>query len=417
MIKIVVEVIKKAIIGFIMVLLLLTTSHGIEQNNVDDDDEAKTNYDNQEGNNDLIDINEEINRIKESQNEMIDYENIQKAFNMTALNQNTFDYEALVKNILNGEYKLEGKTIGSMIVEAFFSDIKANMKVIIRVIVISLAAAFFKNFTLSFENKQVSEMGFLVVFLLVIASVVESYFLLNNVARSLIENLVYFIEALVPSLLTVTVLSGAAISSAMFGETLIMLIGIINHFILSFMLPFLYVILIFTVLNTLTDEENLSKIISILKKGYEWAIKLILWFFVAIFGLQSFGMPVVDGMLSRTAKQTISIVPVVGTTISEISDIVLGCGNLIKNAFGIGAMVAIVFIVIVPVVKVGVIALLYKLSSAFIEPISDSKLVNCLSNVGDICFLLLGTVLLVTLLFVIAIAMTLYLTNIMLYIR
>lgn len=412
----VIGVLKKIIIGFILTLLLLTTSHAREEIFVDVG-EGEVNNDNQEGNSDLIDINDEINRIKESQNEMIDYENIQNALNMTTSNQNTFDYEDLVTSILNGEYKLEGKTIGSMIIEAFLSDIKANMKVILRIIVISLAAAFFKSFTLSFENKQVSEMSFLVVFLLVIASVVESYYLLNGIARSLIENLIYFIEALVPSLLTVTVLSGAAISSAMFGETLIMLIGIINHFILSFMLPFLYVILIFAVLNTLTDEENLSKIISLLKKGYEWTIKIVLWFFVAIFGLQSFGMPVVDGILSRTAKQTISIVPVVGTTISEISDIVLGCGNLIKNAFGIGAMIAIIFIVVVPVVKVGVIALLYKLSAAFIEPVSDSKLVNCLSNVGDICFLLLGTVLLVTLLFIIAIAMTLYLTNMMLYIR
>lgn len=416
MIKVVVGVLKKIIIGFILTLLLLTTSHARDQISIDIG-EGEVNNDNQEDNSDLIDINDEINRIKESQNEMIDYESIQNALNMTTSNQNTFDYEDLVTSILNGEYKLEGKTIGIMIIDAFLSDIKANMKVILRIIVISLAAAFFKSFTLSFENKQVSEMGFLVVFLLVIASVVESYYLLNGIARSLIENLIYFIEALVPSLLTVTVLSGAAISSAMFGETLIMLIGIINHFILSFMLPFLYVILIFAVLNTLTDEENLSKIIALLKKGYEWTIKIVLWFFVAIFGLQSFGMPVVDGILSRTAKQTISIVPVVGTTISEISDIVLGCGNLIKNAFGIGAMIAIIFIVVVPVVKVGVIALLYKLSAAFIEPVSDSKLVNCLSNVGDICFLLLGTVLLVTLLFVIAIAMTLYLTNMMLYIR
>lgn len=395
-----VQVIKKVILGLILMLFFLTTSHASEL-----DDEK------------VIDINEEINSIQESQNEMIDYENIQKSLNETINNQYNFDFKGLVSNILSGEYSLEGKTIGSMFIDAFFMDLKANMKVIFRIIIISLIAAFFKSFTQSFDNKQVSEMGFLVVFLLVIASIVQSYYLLNDVAKGLIQNLIYFIEALVPSLLTVTVLSGAAVSSTMFSQTMVMLIGIIDRFILSVMLPFLYIILVLVVLNTLTDEESLSKLITILKKGYEWTIKILLWLFVAIFGLQSFGMPVVDGMLSRTAKQTIGIVPVVGTTISEISDIVLGCGSLIKNAFGIGAIIGILFIAIVPVVKVGVIALLYKLSSAFIEPVSDSKLVNCLSHVGDVCFLLLGTVLLVSLLLVVAIAMTLYLTNIMLYIR
>ncbi|PKM95861.1 MAG: hypothetical protein CVU84_03405 [Firmicutes bacterium HGW-Firmicutes-1] len=395
------KALKALITCSIILLLLMTTSRGVE---IKDEDEA-------------INIEEELENIKNSQNELVDYSNIQQAIDQTVQNSYEFDFEKLVTNILSGQYELEGETIGSMIFEAFFEDMKANIGILIRIIIISIIAAFFKSFTQSFENKQVSEMGFLIVFLLVIASVIQSYHLLNSVANGLIDNLLIFIEALVPSLLTVTVLSGAATSSVMFSETMIMLIGIIDNLIKTFMLPFLYIIIIFVVLNTLTDEDSLSKIIDIFKKGYEWAIKIILWIFVAMFGLQSFGLPVVDGMISRTAKQTIGIVPIIGTTISGMSDIVLGCGSLIKNAFGIGAIIAIVFVAVIPVIKIGVIAFIYKLSAALIEPISESKLVSCLSNVGDVCFLLLGTVLIVVLLFIIAIAMTLFLTNIMLYIR
>ncbi|MBC7960788.1 MAG: hypothetical protein H7X94_13095, partial [Vallitaleaceae bacterium] len=155
----------------------------------------------------------------------------------------------------------------------------------------------------------------------------------------------------------------------------------------------------------------------LLKKGYEWTLKIMLWLFIGIFGLQSFGLPVVDGLITRTTKQSLGIVPVVGSTLSEISDIVLGCGTVIKNAFGVGAIIAIVLIALTPVVKIAVIALAYKVSAAFIEPISEGRLVTCLSEIGDVCFLLLGTVLLVVLLFVIVIAMTLFITNTLLYIR
>ncbi|PKM50044.1 MAG: hypothetical protein CVV02_13050 [Firmicutes bacterium HGW-Firmicutes-7] len=390
-------------IGFacmILLLLLMTPSYGIEIK----DEES-------------INLEEEIEKITESQNELIDYNNIQQAIDKTVQSNYSFDFQTLVTNILNGQYELDGQTIGSMLFEAFFEDMKANLGILVRIIIISIIAAFFKSFTQSFENKQVSEMGFLIVFLLVIASIIQSYHLLNGVANELIDNMLIFIEALVPSLLTVTVLSGSVVSSVMFSEIMIMLVGIIDNFIKTFMIPFLYIIIVFVVLNTLTDEESLSKIISIFKKGYEWVIKIILWLFIAMFGLQSFGLPVVDGMISRTAKQTIGIVPVVGTTISGMSDIVLGCGSLIKNAFGIGAIFAILFVAVIPVIKIGVIALIYKVASALIEPISEAKLVSCLSNVGDICFLLLGTVLIVVLLFIVAIAMTLYLTNIMMYIR
>lgn len=360
---------------------------------------------------------EEIENIKKSQNELIDYSSIQKAIDKTIQKDYNFDFKNIVSKIMSGEYDLEGKTLGRIIIDSFFKDLKDNTGLIIHIIIISIISAFFKAFSKSFENKQVSDMGFLIIFLIIIASVIQSYHILNSIAYDLIEKLIIFIEALVPSLLTVTVLSGSAASSIMFSESIIMLVGIINNIIKSTMLPFLYIIIFFTVLNTLTDEDNLGRIINLFKKGYEWAIKIILWIFVAVFGIQSFGLPVVDGLISRTAKQTINIVPVIGTSISEISDIVLGCGTLIKNAFGIGSIIAIVFVAILPVIKIGIIALLYKISAALIEPISESKLVNCLSNVGDICFLLLGTVLVVVLLFVIAIALTLYLTNIMLYIR
>lgn len=361
-----------------------------------------------------IDFDMQLKNIQDEQNSSIDYEAIQKAIDET---DTTIDFKEIVGKILSGEYDLEGKSIVHMLLNTFFNDLYENIGVIVRIIVISIVGAFFKALTESFENKQASEMGFFVIFLLITASVLQSYSLINNIAVGLIENIIVFIEALVPSLLTVTVLSGATISSVMYGESIIMLVGIINNFIKSLMLPFLYVLIVFVVLNTLNDENNLTKIIALLKKGYEWVMKIMMWLFVAIFGLKSFGLPVVDGVITRTAKQTIGIVPVVGTTLQEISDIVMGCGTVIKNAFGIGTIIAIVIIALTPVIKITVIALAYKVSAAFIEPISENRLVECLSSIGDICFLLLGTVLLVVLLFVIVIAMTLFITNTLLYIR
>lgn len=366
---------------------------------------------------DPITFEEELLDIQDSQNEKLDYETIQKTLDQSMEVSYHLDFKELVSNIISGQYDLEGKTILQLLLSTFYQDIKDNVGVIIRIIIISIVAAFFKILMGSFENKQASEMGFFVVLLLIIASTIQSYNMINTVADTLIGNILTFIEALVPSLISVTILSGATVSSVMFSESIIMVIGIINGIIKTVMLPFLYVLIIFVVLNTITDENNLSKIIDLLKKGYEWSMKILLWLIVGIFGLQSLGLPVVDGLLSRTAKQTIGVVPVVGTSISQISDIVLGCGTVIKNAFGIGTIIAIILVALTPIVKIMVIALAYKVSAAFIEPISESRLVTCLSSIGDVCFLLLGTVLLVVFLLIIAVAMTLFITNTLLYIR
>ncbi len=365
----------------------------------------------------VINFDMELQQVQDSQKESIDYEGIQQSLN-GSLNQNyPLDFKELVSKILAGQYDMEGKTILQLVFSIFYQDLKDNMGIIIRILVISIVAAFFKTLMGTFENKQAAEMGFFVVLLLVISSTIQSYNMINAVADDMIENILVFIEALVPSLISVTILSGATISSVMYGESIIMLVGIINGIIKNIMLPFLYILIVFVLLNTITDESNLSKIISLFKKGYEWSMKILLWVFLGVFGLQSFGLPVVDGLMARTAKQTIGIVPVVGTSISEIADIVLGCGTVIKNAFGIGTIIAIIFLTITPMLKILVIALAYKLAAAFIEPISEGRLVNCLSQIGDVCFLLLGTVLLVVFLLIVVIAMTLFITNTLLYIR
>lgn len=360
---------------------------------------------------------EDVDIITSGQSNSIEYDDIQSVIDNSMSGDMRFDFKAVVGQLINGEYELDGRTFLGIMAKELFKDLKLNFNIMIQILIICIGGAFLKNFSNSFDNKQVSEVGFFLIFLMITALIIQSYHLINNIAYDIISNLLMFVEALVPSLMTVIVLSGATISSIMIGEATLMAIGIIDNLIKVFLLPGLYIIVIFVVLNTLTEEGYLSKMVALFKKGYEWSIKIILWVFIGIFGLQSFGLPVVDGIVSKTAKQTVGIVPVVGTSLAEVSDIVVGCGSIIKNAFGVGAIIGIVLFAIIPIIKITTVALIYKLSSAIVEPISDKRIASCLSDVGDLCFLLLGTILLVVFMFILAITITLYLTNILLYIR
>ena len=51
----------------------------------------------------------------------------------------------------------------------------------------------------------------------------------------------------------------------------------------------------------------------------------------------------------------------------------------------------------------GVTSLIYKLSAAVIQPISDKRIINCISVTADACVLLFNTVLVGLVLFVITI--------------
>jgi stage III sporulation protein AE len=92
---------------------------------------------------------------------------------------------------------------------------------------------------------------------------------------------------------------------------------------------------------------------------------------------------VVDGVTSKTAKFAIStFIPVVGKTLSDAADTVIGCTLLIKNAAGIAAMIGVIMICAVPLLKILALAALYKCAGALLEPISEKRVTNCINDVA-----------------------------------
>jgi stage III sporulation protein AE len=351
------------------------------------------------------------------QNDLIEYDEIQSVINSNFDNGDDFDFFAIVSDLMDGQYDYEDTSIVSIVVKELFKDLKVNIKILLDILLISVLFSFIKNMSNFSTNRQICETSNIIVSFLIISLVIQSYNLLNNMAVDIVESLISFIEVLIPSLMSVIVLSGATISSVVIGESLLTAIYIVNNIILNVLLPFLYIILMIVMLNLLTDEEYFGKAIQLLKNGYAWILKIILVVFIFFFSLQSFGVPVVDGVMTKTVRQTINIIPVVGASLAEASNVVMGCGSILKNAFGIGAIIAIVLLTFVPVIKILALGIIYKVSSAVIEPICEAKLVNCLSYIADVCFLLLGTVLVTVFMFIIAITITLFLTNILLYIQ
>jgi stage III sporulation protein AE len=74
--------------------------------------------------------------------------------------------------------------------------------------------------------------------------------------------------------------------------------------------------------------------------------------------------------------------PVVGGLLSDSVDAVIGASLLIKGAVGTYGLIAIVIISAVPLIKLFSLIIIYRFAAAVIEPISDKRIVNCLSDVA-----------------------------------
>lgn len=361
----------------------------------------------------------EVDSILAEQEKVIEYDDIQSAVDEILSNEEglKIDFRETLNKVISGDLDLNFNDMFGLVLDNIFIEVKGNIKLIIELIAIALIAAVFTNFTTAFNNKYVGEVGYFVVFLLMSTIILKSYNILNTIALQVISNLQTFIKTLIPSLFAATALSGNYTSTFLYSQIMLIIIGVVENIILKYVVPFVYIIIVLEIINSITEESILSKMVELFKNIVNWGIKILVIVFAAVLTMQSFTTPVIDGIANKSVKVAVSAIPFVGTTLSGVADTVLGCAVLIKNGIGIVALIIIIVICLIPIIKILVVTLLYKFASAIIQPISDKRIVNCLSNVGDICFILLGIVIITAFLFIITITIILNATSITAYIR
>ena len=79
-----------------------------------------------------------------------------------------------------------------------------------------------------------------------------------------------------------------------------------------------------------------------------------------------------------------------GKILGDGVDAVLGCGVILKNAVGFVGVIIIVGICMLPILKLTVLMVSYKLVAGISEVIADAKIVKLLDEISDIFKILLA---------------------------
>ena len=120
----------------------------------------------------------------------------------------------------------------------------------------------------------------------------------------------------------------------------------------------------------------------------------------------------VDGITAKTAKTVVSsAIPVVGKILGDAVDTVLGCGIVLKNAVGIVGVIIVIGICIMPIIKLSILFLSYKLLAIVSEPIADKNIVGLLEQIGDIFKIFLGIICALSFMLIIGTSLVLKMSN------
>jgi stage III sporulation protein AE len=126
--------------------------------------------------------------------------------------------------------------------------------------------------------------------------------------------------------------------------------------------------------------------------------------FIAIITIRSIAAKSLDLVTMKTAKFAVdSFIPVVGKTLSDAISTVAGYTVLLKNAISSIGLIVVIVIMLLPIIKILIMAFIYKLTAALIEPISDKKVVSVIDSAGNSLIMINSCIISVSIMFFIMI--------------
>lgn len=324
-----------------------------------------------------------------------------------------FDPQKIISDGTKGNFQFSPGNFVNNILAYVFKEIYENINILVKLIILSVMCAILKNLQTSFLSESVGELAFYACYVVIIGILISGFNTALNLGRDIIDSMVAFMQATIPVLITLMISGGNITSAGIFQPILIMIVQVAATVLKNVLIPLIFLYTVLAIVNNISDKVQISKLMVMIKQISSWILGIILTLFIAVVSIQGTLGAVVDGVTSKTAKFAIgAFIPVAGKYLADAADAVIGCTLLIKNAAGVGAMIGILSICIIPMLKIFAIMALYKLACVILEPIAEKRITNCINDIAGSLTHIIGIIASVALMFLISITAIISASNI-----
>jgi stage III sporulation protein AE len=324
----------------------------------------------------------------------------------------------LVLGLFKGNTFENFKDLGRGIASYFFKEVISNLSILGKLLILSIFCAILQNLHNAFEEDTIGALAYSLCYILIIIMAVKSFNDAMTIGVHAIDTMVGFMQALLPTLLALLAAVGGITSSAVFQPLLFSSIVLITTLIKVLVMPLILFSAVLSILNNLSDSINISRLASLLKQVAVGALGLVLTAFTGVITVQGIASASVDGATIRTAKFAVdNFIPIVGGFLSDAFDAVVSCSMILKNGIGIAGFLILLLICSFPLIKMLSIVLIYKVTSALIQPILDNQIVQCLNDMSNAMLVLLTCVIAVAVMFFMALTVIMGVGNMAVMVR
>ena len=318
--------------------------------------------------------------------------------------QEKITFGEVVSSLISGDMEETIRMFLQFLADQVSYEFDYNRKNLVYVLLVALTAAVFSSFAGAFKSRQISDISFYVMYMLLITLCLTAFRTSAEGMEERLGSLVDFMRVLCPSYFLAVAFASGSVTSLFFYNVILFLIYIVELVIVRFLLPVVNIYIMIRVLGNLTGEDFLSEFADLIKKVVSWILKTLLVCVISVNVVQGLLAPAIDAVKRSALTRTAEALPWVGNAVGGVAEVVLGTAVLIKNGIGMAGAVISVAICAVPIFQMLIMALMYKLAAALVQPVSDKRITTCISGVSEGYEIMVKVIFTAGLLFMITIA-------------
>ena len=353
-------------------------------------------------------VNEETKEVsqKEVQDSLMDKFDFSEIDGMLAeiFPNEKLNFREVLTGLITGDLEFSFALIKQLVVDQFTYEMRNSRSGMIHILLLVIIAAIFTNFSSVFKTTQVAEISFSMLYMFLITICLGNFRILVDAAALNLERLLEFMRLLGPVYFFAVAVASGSSTSVTFYQLVLLLIFFVEILILNFLIPLTQIYLVIRILSEFSPEIHLTKFAELIETIVSWTLKTLLAGVVGLNVIQGLLSPAIDSVKRSLVTKGSEAIPIIGDAIGGAAEVVLGTAVLIRNGIGVVGMIVCLVICLAPLIQMAVTALLYQLVAALIQPVSDKRMVDCVSSMADGSKMLLRIVFTTGVLFLLTIA-------------
>lgn len=312
--------------------------------------------------------------------------------------------ENLFKLLRGEENPWQLQRLAGGLLRYLFQEVIDSLDLLARLLILAVLAAVLYNLQSSFENAGVARIAHVTVLTALVGMALTSFYLALQAAGGAVDQLMGFMQAILPLMITMLAASGSFISAGIFHPFVLAAAHLSSLVVSNWVFPLLFAAAVVETVNGFFEQVRISGVARLLRQVGMAALGFGFCIFLGALSVFGAAGSVADGVALRSAKfMAKSFIPVVGGMFADAAELVASSSILLRNGIGLLGLMAVFATVALPLLKLVSLVLIYRLAAAAVQPIAGDGVVSCLDALANSILLVCLAVGVVALMFFLSI--------------